>query len=92
MSVIVKKYIGLIKSFTEGGISAAEFEKSYLAMFKNETSVLSEEEYQILDRLFSSVDLFCEDESIRDEDDLDEEKLLSDAESAVLKLEKLSGN
>jgi hypothetical protein len=88
MSSVSNKYISLITSFIDGDIPVCDFEKQYLDMFKNETDTLSEIEYEALDFLFSSVDVFCADDDLRDDDDIDEKQLLDDARITLSKLRK----
>jgi hypothetical protein len=92
MSDVCKKYVNLITSFVDGNISASEFESAYLTMFKEETGSLSELEYEILDSLFSSVDAFCGDVELMDEDDIDENQLFEDAQKALLSLNSIMKN
>ena len=88
MSSVTRKYIGLITSYVDGDMPVCDFEKQYLDMFKNETEMLSEIEYDALDFLFSSVDVFCADDDLRDDDDIDEKQLLDDARVTLSKLRK----
>lgn len=68
-------YIHLMKSFIENKIDANEFERSYLLMFKNDTSSWAEAEYEDLNNLFAEVDAFCADPELRGENDIDEDQL-----------------
>jgi hypothetical protein len=92
MSDVRKKYVNLITSFVDGDISASAFESAYLRMFKEETEPLSELEYQVLDSLFSSVDAFCEDVELIDDDDIDEIQLFEDAQKALLCLNNIKNS
>lgn len=71
----IKPYIDLIESFTTNQIDAQQFEKSFLELFKNDSSQFSEREYEILNSIFYDVEDFCADSALRDKDDLDEKQL-----------------
>jgi hypothetical protein len=86
----LSEYVQLIDSFVHGEISALEFERVYLQMFKEDPTIRPETEYEILDRLFSDVDSFCADSGLRSIDDLDEEQLHSEARTALGRLRALS--
>lgn len=92
MSGISNKYISLITSFVDGNLPVCDFEKQYLDMFKNEAGTLTEVQYDALDFLFSSVDAFCADDDLRDDDDIDEKQLLEDARITLSKLEAIKGS
>ena len=55
-------------------------------MFKNESEVLSEKGYELLDALFLDVEAFCNDPDLRDEDNMDEQELLTKANEALTEL------
>jgi Bacterial self-protective colicin-like immunity len=76
------EYATLIRQFLEGVITPVTFEQEYLQMFKNEPSGMSLAEYSILETLFTAVDAFCPDPSLRSEDDLDESQLNEAARAA----------
>ena len=79
-------YLELIEGFVLRRIPAAEFEREYLRMFKNDVSTWTGEEYQALNDLFGDVDSFCADPELQDSNDLDEDQL---REKAKLALETL---
>jgi hypothetical protein len=79
-------YLELIEGFVLRRIPAAEFEREYLRMFKNDDRTWTEQEYEALNDLFGDVDSFCADTELRDSNDLDEGQL---REKAKLALEKL---
>lgn len=83
---MVARYILLLTQFVAGEITAAQFEFSYLEMFKDEKEEFPEDVYDVLNNLFSDVDAFCGDPSIRDEEDLDEEGLIASVKEALKKL------
>lgn len=86
----LKPYITLIHQFVNKQITATEFETSFTNMFKNETYLFSEEVFQVLNRLFTDVDAYCDDDELCDEDDLNDEQLYSCAEQALEHLKSLS--
>ena len=82
-------YIRLIESFVGDRIDASTFEVQYLQMFKNDVTLWQWEEYETLSGLFSDIDTFCADASIRDDDDLDEPELRAQASAALQTLKSL---
>lgn len=70
-------YIELMYRFCERKITASEFEEKFLTLYKNDPTNWSSVEFQALEEVFGAVDAFCADDELRDEDDLDEEQLLS---------------
>ena len=81
-------YLEMISDFVSGRISASEFEIAYLERFKNESSILPEQAFLILDGLFADVDAYCADPELRDADELDEEQLRDRCKLALEKLEE----
>lgn len=82
----LEQYILLITQFVAGDITPSQFEVSYMNLFKNEEKELPEDIYDVLNGLFSDVDAYCGDLELRDDEDLDEEQLLSSAKEALRKL------
>ena len=82
----IARYILLLTQFVTGKITAAQFEHAFLKMFKEETEIFPEDIYEVLNKLFLDVDAYCGDPSLRDEEDLDDEKLLAGAKEALKKL------
>ena len=72
---VLHDYQHLIEHFVNREIDAEEFEATFLDRFKNEQRQLSTEAFKALDELFGDVDMFCADDELRDDDDLDEAKL-----------------
>ena len=83
---ILSEYAELIKMFVNRNLSAKDFEQRYLRMFKEDSTIRPEREYEVLNRLFSDVDVFSADPALRSKDGLDEEQLRSSAESALVLL------
>lgn len=73
MTSKAESYRQLINHFLQGEMSAAQFEATFLSRFKSEPEGMSESLFLALDRLFSDVDMFCADDEIREDDDLDED-------------------
>jgi hypothetical protein len=82
----VDKYISLIKQFISGEITAPQFERSYLQLFKKETEILPEYLYTALNNLFISVDLYCSEENLRDNDDIGDHELLQKAKETLTQI------
>ena len=90
MSNNIPNYINLINSFMSGNISANEFEKEYLELFKNDEKLIdcSNEVYEILDTLFYAVDSYCSDPDLQNQlaDSLNSDQLLDAAKNALHRL------
>lgn len=78
----LREYLELIEKFRGGSISASAFEQRYLALFKGEERNFSDAVYEVLQRLFSDVDMFVVDAEMRLETELGEEELLISAARA----------
>lgn len=85
----IQPYIDLVESFTTNQIDAQQFEKSFLELFKNDSSQFKEKEYEILNSIFYDVEDFCADPIIRDEEDLDEQQLKTRSEKHLKELRAL---
>lgn len=82
-------YIDLLSAFVEEKIQANDFEKSYLKLIKSPHPKFDEQEYEILNNLFYSVEDYCSDPALRDETTIDDEQLLQDAKNALQALKEL---
>src|SRR5207237_6836857 len=80
------KYVAMIREFLGHLMSAEAFERQYLDLFKNESPGMSIAEFSALDRLFTAVDAYCPDPSLRSEEDLDEGQLREVAQSTLTRL------
>jgi hypothetical protein len=80
------EYMLLLETFLTNKISASEFEHEYLVLFKGDTAIRPEAEFLILDKLFASVDAFCPDPEICDEDDMNEDQLREECSEALRRL------
>lgn len=85
----LKDYADLIKGYLSNKISVLDFEQKYLETFKQDETLWSGEEFAVLNDLFSDLDAFCYDPTIRSSEDLDEEQLRDRAEIALERLKKL---
>lgn len=81
-----EKYVTLIRRFLDRRMNVEDFERQYLKLFKNETAGMTIAEFSPLERLFTAVDAFCPDPSLRSEDDLDEDQLRAAAQSTLAAL------
>lgn len=82
----IEKYNLLIMQFVTGEITAPHFEVSYLNMFKNESEMMPEKVYVVLNDLYLDVDAYCGDPGLRGEEDLNDHELLESAKAALAKL------
>ncbi|GLR10653.1 colicin immunity domain-containing protein [Mixta theicola] len=75
--------LSLIDSFISGDITAPEFEGGYIRAWREyrDSDVLKgagKDTQLFFDMVFSSVDSYCSDPELIDEDDLDEKGLLNE--------------
>jgi hypothetical protein len=63
---MASRYKQLILNFINQEIPAAEFEKSYLSLFKSDRSKVGGEKFNILDKLFADIDAFVDDPELRE--------------------------
>ncbi len=85
----ISSYLFLIQQFVSGNISALDFERDYLLLFKSDNRSIPHEVYEILNKLFSDIDAFCSNSLLRGNDDLDEPALKECAKAAYGALLKL---
>ena len=74
-AIPLNRYGRLMESMLSGRLSATDFERRYLDLFKADGADRSPRVFGILDALFAEVDAFCPDPDVREPDDLDEEQL-----------------
>jgi hypothetical protein len=72
---VQEDYQRLIERFLRREIDAKEFEVTYLDRFKHDDREMSSDLFLALDELFADVDMFCADDELRDDEDLDEAEL-----------------
>ncbi|MCX2795990.1 colicin immunity domain-containing protein [Microbulbifer thermotolerans] len=89
VKIYLNEYIELIRRFSKGLIDANTFKNNYLKAFKADQTEFSLEEFEILNYLFSSCDMYCGESDMFEKGDLTEEDLRKDAEKALEKLKKL---
>ena len=82
-------YTALIEAFVEERIRPLEFESLYLRLFKNDPTMWPQEIFQVLNRLFSDVDAYFANATLRGPDNLDEEQLRRRAEEALKRLQEV---
>jgi hypothetical protein len=81
-------YAIVIRAFTEGRISAREFEALYLTLFKHDDRLEPGKEFDVLDALFGDVDAFSDDEDVRVAvGGIDEDQLRQRASTALARLD-----
>lgn len=83
------EYFALTESFLRGEMSAAHFERKYLALFKADNRSFPDSVFKVLNNLFSDVDMFVSDPGIREAGDLDDGQLLERTRQAHAELERL---
>jgi len=81
-----ERYTALIRGFLDKAIDARELESRFLEKFKNETTILPLDVFEVLDELFADVDAFCPDPGLCEDDDLNEQQLRAKAAEALAKL------
>ncbi|MCP5468589.1 MAG: hypothetical protein H7A32_04905 [Deltaproteobacteria bacterium] len=89
--VIIDNFLDLMKKLVMKKISGPHFEKKYLEMSRafrdNEDYLEVPEEIRLLiSHVFVSVDAYCSDPTIRDENDIDENQLREEVKTELLKI------
>jgi hypothetical protein len=84
------EYIRIIELFLCNEIDALTFEKEFLRMFKNDSTIWQGEGFETLNQLFTDLDAFCADATLRSNGDLDEFQLREQSKIALQKLLRLS--
>ena len=86
------KYIKLLEDFAGSKISADEFERRFLQLFKSDDNLQLGREFQILDKLFADVDAYCSDPDLIEDPrfDIGEVQLRVSAQETLDKLVKLT--
>lgn len=85
----LKDYAGLINAYLTDNKSVLDFQESYFEMFKQDEVEWMDEEFEVLNGLFTDLDVFYYDSALRDPDDMDESQLRNRAEIALRRIEKL---
>lgn len=73
----------LIESFLSGDLSAFVFENAYTSAWRayrdsGYDNELDEKTQEYVDRVFTTLDLYCAEPELRDEGDLDDHELLNE--------------
>lgn len=69
-------YIILIKSYLLGFSDICLFEKEYYNLFKNDDKTdYTKKEYDFINGVFSTLDSYCSNPELRDENDLNDEEV-----------------
>lgn len=93
----INTYRRLISQFVNGEISADQFEKDYMSIWREfrdkswrefeDKGIISEDAAtDIVDELFTALDCYCGNPDLREECDIDEKELLEIAKSSLKKL------
>ena len=82
----VDDYVALMRAFLTNLISASEFERQYLDLFRDDATERPEPTFRALNDLFFDVDAFCPDPTLRDPEDLGEDELRASVQATVDKL------
>ena len=82
-------YSELIRSFVEDVITPADFRQRFLSLFKSDNRPFSEEEFKILNYLFSSCDQFCDRPELFDSRNISAHQLKRDATNSLEALKSL---
>ena len=68
-------YWVLMEAFVQDRLRASEFEAVYLRLFKNDRTMWPQEVFEVLNRLFTDIDAYSPDPSLRGPLDLDADQL-----------------
>ncbi|HEB4872591.1 TPA: hypothetical protein R0C45_000731 [Kluyvera ascorbata F0526] len=79
----ITELFGLIEDYISGNIPAIEFEGEYIVAWReyrdsDDINKVDKNTQTYVDRVFTTLDVYCSDSRLRDEDDLDDDKLLSE--------------
>jgi hypothetical protein len=81
-------FVILARALVESRLSASEFETVFLSVFRGEGDVFSEAQTRALHKLFSDVDVYCDDPELRDTGDLDDAGLVASARNFLEVVER----
>jgi hypothetical protein len=85
-------YAVLLRLFSEGGMTADEFEVVFLRLYKLDPTQWPADLFAVLDSFFADVDAYCPDDALRaDTGGLDEEELRGRAAQTLSRLKELAG-
>ena len=85
------KYIKLLDEFVGNKITADDFERRFIQVFKGDNNLQPGTEFKILDKLFADVDAYCSDPDLIEDPrfDIDGVQLQVSAKETLNKLVKL---
>lgn len=90
---MARKYLDLIRLYTDGEIEAYDFMMEYLDEFKEDYhDKPADELYELLEPLFFAAEVYCDDPALRDENNIGETQFLKEAAYTRRKLEALLGD
>jgi hypothetical protein len=86
------KYIKLLEELVDNKISADDFERRFIQLFKGDNNLQTGTEFKILDKLFADVDAYCSDPDLIEDPrfDIDGVQLQVSAQETLNKLVKLT--
>lgn len=83
-----KIFLGVVQEYFNGVLTSPEFKTKYIEIWKKYRDL--DEVYEInlstdnsIDRIFTVLDCYCEDEALSDEGDLDEKSLRAEVEKIL---------
>ena len=71
----LEEYSKLLEQYLTDNIDARSFEHNYFSKFKNDSTNWSIDEFEILNSIFTDLDAFSPNPSLKDEFDIDEVQL-----------------
>jgi hypothetical protein len=75
----ISQYIDLIQEFVSGRISHKIYSKRYWSLFQNDPRMFPQDIYELLNNLFTDIDVCEEEESLREDYGISREQLLENA-------------
>lgn len=90
---IEEQFTNLIDAFLARELSAPEFEQRYTSLWRiardqGQFSLINDETARVFDKVFTALDCYCEDSTLREEKDLDETSLRREVKQAVASLNR----
>jgi Bacterial self-protective colicin-like immunity len=88
----VVPYAVLLRLFSDGGMTADEFEVVFLRLYKLDPTQWPANLFAVLDSFFADVDAYCPDDALRKEvGGLDADELRQRASQTLSRLKELAG-
>lgn len=85
-AALEQEYVRLIESFASGALGATDFEREFLQLFSEHPPTFPSRWGSLVEEYMTSVDAFCADPSLRDENDIDEVQLLRDSRNVLARI------